>query len=118
MSDAQEESKRSSQKNQKPSWVSLLLDIASRHAQRLWAGASRLLGPVEEISARCHAVYSGAALGMLLLFIGFGFVVFGIGMTLVEVFVLTRSGVSCCQDALCGNRRAFFDVLPAMMRRH
>ena len=89
MSDAQEESKGSSQKESKPSWVSLLLDIASRHAKEVVGGALAIAGTVEgDIRAFVMRFIRELVLGMVLLFIGFGFVVFGIGMTLVEVFRL------------------------------
>lgn len=87
--DTQGDPGKENPKDAKPSWVSLLLDIASRHVKDVVDGALTIAGTVEsDIRAFIMRFIRELVLGMVLLFIGFGFVVFGIGMTLVEVFRL------------------------------
>lgn len=73
-------------KKEKPSWIAILLDVVARHAREVVGGALAIAGTVEgDVRAFVMRFVRELMLGFVLLFIGFGFVVFGIGMTLVEV---------------------------------
>lgn len=89
MTDTQEPSGEGSKSDAKSSWVSLLFDIVSRHAKEVVGGALALAGTVEgDIRTFIMRFVRDLVVGFTLLFIGFGFVVFGIGMTVVEALRL------------------------------
>ncbi len=80
-----EEKRKESERETRPSWLSLLLDVASRHAREVVGGALAIAGTVEgDVCAFVVRFIRELVLGIVLLFIGLGFVVFGIGMALVE----------------------------------
>ncbi len=93
--ETKQESEGGTQKGAKPSWVSLLLDMVSRHAKEVVGGALAIAGTVEgDIRAFIMRFIREIVLGMVFLLIGFGFVVFGLGMALVEMFRLGPSAGS------------------------
>ncbi len=95
MTETIHEPREDAQKSEKPSWVSLLLDIVSRHAKEVVGGALTIASTVEgDIRAFIMRFIRELVLGMVFLFIGFGFVVFGLGMALVEMFRLGPSAGS------------------------
>jgi len=95
MADTQEPSGEGLKNDAKSSGVSLLFDIVSRHAKEVVGGALALAGTVEgDIRAFITRFVRNLVLGFAFLFVGFGFVVFGIGMALVEALRLGHSAGS------------------------
>lgn len=83
------ETSKESEKESRPSWIATLLDIAMRHAREIVGGALAIAGTMEgDVRAFVMRFIREMVLGFVLLFIGLGFIVFGIGMTLVELFRL------------------------------
>ena len=83
------ETHKESGQEPRSSWVSLLLDVAARHAKEAVGGALAIAGTVEgDVRAFVMRFIRELVLGIVLLFIGLGFVVFGLGMTLVEALRL------------------------------
>ncbi len=95
MVDTKEPSEGRPKGDSESSWVSLLFDIISRHAREVVGGALALAGTVEgDIRAFITRFVRNLVLGFAFLFVGFGFVVFGIGMALVEALRLGHSAGS------------------------
>lgn len=86
-----EVSKKSGQES-KQSWLSLVLDVAFRHAREIVGGALAIVGTIEnDVRAFVVKFVRNMVLGVALLFIGLGFIVFGVGVMLVEILHLGPS---------------------------
>lgn len=82
-------SSQESGKGYRPSWVATLLDVVVRHTREIVGGALAIAGTLEgDVRAFVIRFVRDLVLGFVLLFIGLGFIVFGIGITLVELFRL------------------------------
>ena len=82
-------SSQESGKEHRPSWVATLLDVVVRHAREIVGGALAIAGTVEgDVRAFVIRFVRDLVLGFVLLFIGLGFIVFGIGIMLVDLFRL------------------------------
>lgn len=74
------------------SWVSVLMEMALRHAREIVGGAVAVAGLLEKDVREFVMKFVGRmVLGIALLFVGIGFVVFGVGMLLVEALHLGPS---------------------------
>lgn len=101
MTDATRDEEMENCKESKPTWSSLLVDIASKHAKEMVGGALALAGTVEgDIRAFVMRFIRELVLGIVFLFIGFGFAVFGLGMALVEALHLGPSAGSLVVGAV------------------
>lgn len=82
-------SSQESGKEYRPSWVATLLDVVVRHTREIVGGALAIAGTLEgDVRVFVMRFVRDLVLGFVLLFIGLGFIVFGIGITLVELFRL------------------------------
>ena len=89
------ESTKQSEKETPSSWVSVLMEMALRHAREIVGGAVAVAGLLEKDARAFVMKFVGRmVLGIALLFVGIGFAVFGVGMLLVEVLRLGPSAGS------------------------
>jgi hypothetical protein len=86
------ETQKESKKEARSSWLSIVLDLAFRHAREIVGGALAIAGTIEnDVRAFVVKFVRDMVLGIVLLFIGLGFIVFGVGVMLVEVLHLGPS---------------------------
>lgn len=80
---------KKSEQGSRSSWLSIALDLAFRHAREIVGGALAIAGTIEnDVRAFVVRFVRNLVLGFVLLFTGLGFIIFGIGITLVELFRL------------------------------
>ncbi len=89
------ETVKESEKANRPSWLSIALDLVFRHAREVIGGALAIAGTIEnDVRAFVVRFVREMVLGVVFLFIGLGFIVFGIGIMLVEALHLGPSAGS------------------------
>lgn len=83
---------KKSEQGSRPSWLSIALDLAFRHAREIVGGALAIAGTIEnDVRAFVVRFVRDMVLGVVFLFIGLGFIVFGVGVMLVEALRLGPS---------------------------
>lgn len=83
---------KKSEQGSRPSWLSIALDLAFRHAREIVGGALAIAGTIEnDVRAFVVRFVRDMVLGVVFLFIGLGFIVFGVGVMLVEALHLGLS---------------------------
>lgn len=83
---------KESERKNRSSWLSIVLDLAFRHAREIVGGALAIAGTIEnDVRAFVVRFVRDMVLGVVFLFIGLGFIVFGVGVMLVEALRLGPS---------------------------
>lgn len=92
MVESSQEGQQEQKGEKKSSWVPFLIDVAFRHAREIAGGVLALVGTIEnDVRSFVMRFVREMVLGIVLLCIGFGFIVFGVGMMIVEALQLGSS---------------------------